>query len=72
MGSKLTLCTTDGGMWHGTVVAKLWGHGGSADLVGIIVEDPDDKARATLEWPLTHFDGTTCGIPCSPPHGAKT
>lgn len=54
MGSKITLGVLDGASpLDCRVVGKLWGRGGSADLVGIIVEEWDKPlGRITLVWPL--------------------
>lgn len=54
LDSKITLSTIDGDPLDLRVVAKLWGRMGSADLVGIIVEEWDRPGgvRSTLAWPL--------------------
>lgn len=54
MGSKMMLHTMDAGPTEAIVVGKLWGSGGSANLIGIIVEFQDTKQRETLRWPLEH------------------
>lgn len=53
LGSTIELDTTDGGRLTVEVVGKLFGPGGAGNLIGIIVEDREEPARATLEWPLT-------------------
>lgn len=54
LDSKITLPTIDGDPLDLRVVAKLWGRMGSADLLGIIVEEWNRPggARSTLAWPL--------------------
>ena len=39
------------------LVAKLYGPGGPADLVGIILEGPDG-GRDTFPWPIINTSGT--------------
>lgn len=39
-----------------TVVGKLYGRGGNADLIGVILEGPE--GRATVDWPIEAADGT--------------
>lgn len=55
MGAILTLATEDLQPIPCRVVGKLYGHGGNADLIGIIVEDANHPGhRETFEWPLCH------------------
>lgn len=52
MGTVLRLPQTDADWWPGRIVGKLYGHGGSADLIGVIVEAVDDGERYKFAWPL--------------------
>lgn len=40
------------------LVGKLYGPGGNADLIGIILEEPA-KGRATFPWPIEASPGTS-------------
>jgi len=51
LGSRIELDTIDGPRITVTVVAKFFGHGGNANLIGILVE-AEDGGRADLVWPL--------------------
>ena len=56
MGSRLTLTTIDGEPMDLVVVGKLYGKGGNADLVGVVLEDPETGGRDTFMWPLEKLD----------------
>lgn len=55
MGSKVMLNTVDEGPVEAVIVGKLWGRGGSSNLIAIIVEFQDTKQREILSWPLEHL-----------------
>ena len=52
MGTVLRLPERNGPDWQGKVVGKMFGKGGNADLIGIIVEATDDGERYSFGWPL--------------------
>lgn len=58
VGTPLRMRTTTGEEFPGVVVGKLFGHGGNADLIGVIIEDREQGGRISLDWPITRQDGS--------------